>query len=330
MWIEYGIFLLETATVVVAILLVCFGFILLRGLARAQKQQNGVLTIDAMHVSYQKRYFKLICETSEKKTRKRLIKEYKKHHKKLEKEAKRRLFVIDFKGDIQANAASSLREEITAILQIASPKDHVLMRLESGGGVVHGYGLATSQLERLKSCGISITVSVDKVAASGGYMMAAIADTIIAAPFAIVGSIGVLAQIPNFNRWLKNKGIDFEQVSAGEYKRTLTVFGKNTETGRKKLSNELEETHALFKDLIKQYRPEIDLSVVATGEHWFGKQALKLKLIDKLQTSDDFILNLIKGGEYKVYRIEYKVKQNISSKMKILASNALSSLVIKQ
>ena len=215
-----------------------------------------------------------------------------------------RTYVLDFKGDLRANATASLREEVSAVLRIARTGDEVLLRLENPGGTVHEHGLAASQLLRLKEKGLVLNVAVDKVAASGGYLMACVADRLIAAPFAIVGSIGVLAQLPNFHRLLEEKGIDFEQVTAGRYKRTLTMFGKNTEEGREKLQQELEEVHELFKAQIREYRPQVDLEHVATGEHWYGTRALELKLVDELRTSDDVLLDAAK--ERDLYHIAYK------------------------
>jgi len=202
-----------------------------------------------------------------------------------------RLFVVDFHGDIRGTAVASLREEITAILLSARPGDSVLLRLESGGGQVHAYGLAASQLTRLKSAGILLTVSVDKVAASGGYLMACVADRIVAAPFAIVGSIGVVAAFPNFNRALKRNDVDFEQFTAGRYKRTVTMFGENSEADREKFQSELEDVHRLFQDFVRTNRPSVDIETVATGEHWYGTRALELGLVDELRTSDDLLLD---------------------------------------
>lgn len=200
------------------------------------------------------------------------------------------IFVLDFDGDIRASAVTSLRQEISAILTLARSEDEVVVRLESGGGVVHGYGLAASQLQRIRAHNIPLTVAVDKVAASGGYMMACVADKIIAAPFAIIGSIGVLAQLPNLHRLLKKHEIDFEQLYAGEYKRTLTMFGENTDKAREKMQQELQETHDLFKAHVKDQRPQLNIGKVATGEHWFGSRALELGLVDHLQTSDDYLM----------------------------------------
>ena len=226
---------------------------------------------------------------------------------------KPRLFVLDFKGDLRASAAASLREEVSAIVRVARPQDRVLLRLENSGGTVHEHGFAASQLTRLKAHGLTLLVAVDKVAASGGYLMACVADRLIAAPFAIVGSIGVLAQLPNFHRFLEDKGVDFEQVMAGRYKRTLTVFGKNTDEGRAKLQQEVEDIHELFKSQIRDHRPQVDLDRVATGEHWYGIRALELKLVDELRTSDDFLLAATK--DHELYHLAYKRRRTWQERM---------------
>ena len=199
--------------------------------------------------------------------------------------------VFLFKLVLGANQVENLREEVTAVICIAKPKDEVLVRLESGGGVVHGYGLAASQLQRLKDKKIPLTVSVDKVAASGGYMMACVADNVLAAKFAIIGSIGVIAQIPNFNKLLKKNDIEFEQHTAGQFKRTLTMFGENNDEGREKFRDELEDVHQMFKGFVQEHRPALAIDTVATGEYWYGSKALELGLVDTIQTSDDFLLS---------------------------------------
>jgi serine protease SohB len=198
-------------------------------------------------------------------------------------------------------------------LSIAEPNDEVLLKLDNSGGMVHEHGLASSQLQRIKDAKLNFTVSVDKVAASGGYMMACIADKIVSAPFAIIGSIGVLAQLPNFNRLLDKAGIDFEQHTAGEYKRTVTMFGKNGDKEREKLQIELQETHVLFRDFVKDHRPALDIDKVSTGEHWYGKQALALNLVDELITSDDFLVNAL--DQFAIYEIKMELKRGLPEKL---------------
>jgi serine protease SohB len=226
---------------------------------------------------------------------------------------RKRIFVLDFKGDIRASATASLREEISAILSVAQDGDEVLLRLENAGGTVHEHGLAASQLLRLKARGLRLLIAVDKIAASGGYLMACVADRLMAAPFAIVGSIGVIAQLPNFHRLLEERGVDFEQITAGRYKRTLTLFGENTDEGRQKLKQELEDVHALFKAQIAAQRPQVELERVASGEHWYGTQALDLKLVDELRTSDDYLLAA--AAECDLYHVAFKRRRPLGERL---------------
>ena len=221
--------------------------------------------------------------------------------------------MLDFDGDIRASAVEHLREEISAVVQVARPEDEVVLRLESQGGMVHTYGLAASQLRRLKSAGIRLTVSVDEVAASGGYMMACVAERIIAAPFAIIGSIGVVGQLPNFNRLLKEHNVDFELHTAGQHKRTLTLFGENTDAARDKFQEELEDTHKLFKSFVTENRPQLEIEMVATGEHWYGTRALERKLIDIIQTSDDYLLAASKDRD--IFEVHYKRRRPLQERL---------------
>ncbi len=223
------------------------------------------------------------------------------------------VFVLDFDGDIKATAVKHLREEISTLISTANEGDEVVVRLESGGGLVHGYGLAAAQLARLKEAGLKLTVCVDKIAASGGYMMACVADKIVAAPFAVIGSIGVVSQLPNFHKWLKNHDVDYEMFTAGDYKRTVTVFGENDAEDRAKYQEELEQTHLLFKHFVNRYRSMLDLDKVATGEHWYGEDALHLNLVDKLQTSDSYLLELMDNNQ--VYALHSRQKPTLAEKL---------------
>ncbi|WP_444919380.1 protease SohB [Microbulbifer sp. CnH-101-G] len=240
---------------------------------------------------------------------------------------RKRIFVTHFNGDIKASGLSHLREEITAILQVAEAGDEVLLCLESPGGMVANYGLAASQLARVRSAGIQLTIAVDKVAASGGYMMACVADRILAAPFAMLGSIGVLAQLPNFNRLLKRHDVDYELFTAGEFKRTVTMFGENTEEGREKFQSDLEEIHVLFQHFISEYRPKLDVAKVATGEVWFGQKALAMGLVDELKTSDEYLTDCAKHAD--LFQVEYKEKKNIAKKMGLAAEAGVESALTR-
>ena len=304
-FINYGMFLAKLGTVA-AMLLLLVGIVFVL-YARVRGAAEEHLEVKHLNQRYEQMQLMLNSAILPKKVFKKTIKEIKSRHKNEDKQEqednRRRLFVLDFDGDIRASDVSSLREEVTALLMVARQEDEIMVKVESAGGTVHGYGLAASQLRRIRDRGIRLTVAVDKVAASGGYMMACVADQIIAAPFAVIGSIGVLAQIPNFNRLLKKHNIDFEQVTAGQYKRTLTMFGENTDADREKLKEELEETHALFKSFVKENREQVDIERIATGEHWYGKQALDLGLVDQLRTSDDYLCAA--DSDANIYEVSY-------------------------
>ncbi|SFD25496.1 protease SohB [Pseudoalteromonas denitrificans] len=321
---EYGLFLAKALTFVIAIGAI---IALIAGAAHKPKPKRGEIELD--DISEQLDTFKesFLQGTLNKDALKKHNKEQKRIAKESEDKEKSKLYVLDFNGSMDAHEVSELREEITAILTIANPeKDKVLLRLESGGGVVHGYGLAASQLQRIKDAGINLTVCVDKVAASGGYMMACVADKLISAPFAIIGSIGVIAQIPNFNKILKKNDIDFEQITAGEFKRTLTIFGENTDKAREKFSDEIEETHVLFKNFINEQRPSLDLPLVATGEHWFGTAALEKGLVDELSTSDDVLLKY--NIENQIYKVKFTIKKPLSEKFAIGLSSSVERIFV--
>ena len=315
--LEYGLFLAKTVTWVAAFVVIG---IAIAGLVRAARQEGG----DRLEVKNLNERLRRLAEILNqqllrpdqlKQEYKRLKREDKARDKPLKQGVppRPRLFVLDFHGDLEASRVSALREEISALLQVAQPQDEVLVRLESAGGVVHGYGLAASQLRRIRDHGLHLTAAIDKVAASGGYLMACVANHITAAPFAIVGSIGVVGQMPNFNRLLRQNNIDYELHTAGEYKRTLTMFGENSDAARAKFREELDETHTLFKSFVATNRPQLSLEQVATGEHWYGTQALELKLIDEVRTSDDWLLQKVKSAD--VYELNYRLRRGLRQQL---------------
>jgi serine protease SohB len=315
-FLNYGLFLAKTATIVVAIVMVVLFIFIMAGRKQAGKKE--IIEVKKLNKKYDDMARVMNASMLQKAGLKKYLKEEKErlkgiHKDKKEKNQRKHIYVLNFHGDIRASAVSSLREEITAILMVATNNDEVFVRLESGGGVVHGYGLAASQLMRLRDKNISLTVSVDKVAASGGYMMACVGNRIIAAPFSIIGSIGVIAQIPNFHKVLKKHDVDFDQFTAGEFKRTVTMFGENTEEAKAKFREEIEDIHTLFKDFIVQHRPDVDIVKVSTGESWPGTRALERKLVDELKTSDDYLLENSKHAD--IYEISYVSKKSLIEKM---------------
>ena len=317
----YGLFFAKVITGLIALVFV----VAIISAAQKKEDSNG-LQIICLNDKYRRIKDRLLQALLDEK-------EFKAHTKKSAKEDKQknklskskpadddeqpsrraRLFVLEFEGDVQASEVETMREEITAVLSVAEPVDQVLLKLDNSGGIVHEHGLAASQLQRLVDKGIPLTVSVDRVAASGGYMMACVANRIIAAPFAVIGSIGVLAQLPNFNRLLDRVGVDFEQHTAGEYKRTVTMFGKNGKKERDKLKLDLQETHVLFQDFVTQMRPELDIAKIATGEHWYGAKAKELKLVDELITSDQYLTNAL--ADFDIYAVTIEEKKDLSERL---------------
>ncbi|EOC1565441.1 protease SohB [Cronobacter dublinensis] len=334
---EYGLFLAKIVTVVVAIAIV---ITLIANLTQRKKAQRGELRVTRLGEEYKEMKEEVAAALLDPHQHKQWHKNQKKKNKQEAKAAKARakrgeaapagkptLYVLDFKGSIDAHEVSALREEVTAVLAVAKPQDEVLLRLESPGGVVHGYGLAASQLQRLRERQIPLTIAVDKVAASGGYMMACVANNIVAAPFAIIGSIGVVAQIPNFNRLLKRNDIDIELHTAGQYKRTLTLLGENTEEGREKFREDLNETHQLFKEFVHSMRPSLDIDAVATGEHWYGVQAQEKGLVDQISTSDDLIIARMQ--ERDVVSLRYMQRKRLMDRFTGSAAQSLDRLLLR-
>jgi serine protease SohB len=326
---QYGMFLAKSITIVMSFIIIIAVILSLR----RSKDEEGSLLLYSVNEKYEDIRRTLQAETLPKALLKKWLKGVKQIAKTKKKSEKNndtpapRLFVMRFEGDVRASEVSQLREVISAIIEVVHPVDEVLLVLDSSGGFVHTYGLAASQLQRLRNQNIPLTVAIDKVAASGGYLMACVANHILAAPFAIVGSIGVMAQVPNFHRLLEKHNIDFEQQTAGEYKRTLTMFGKNTDKARKKFQQELDETHELFKNYIAINRPQVNVDEVATGEHWHALDALKFNLIDTLQTSDDFILDKMKTME--VFEISFEVKQRLSERLSHSLSIMIERIILK-
>lgn len=325
---EYGLFAAKALTLCLAIIVTVICII---AAAASKNQSKDNLEIEKINDTFEEYEEILEAELltkeelkAQSKQKKKEDKEKRKAEKKRLKEGddtpeKGRLFVLRFEGDMQASEVEHLRESITAILTIAKPEDTVLAILESAGGLVHNYGLAASQLARIRAKNIHLIAAVDLVAASGGYMMACVANEIIAAPFAVIGSIGVLGQVTNFNRLLTKNYVDVEEHTSGEFKRTLTMLGKNTDAQREKFKSELQETHELFKSFVHSYRPKLDIETVSTGEHWYGHKALDLQLIDDIKTSDDFLLE--KSKDYDIYEISYTTQETIRDKLSSLLEN---------
>lgn len=310
---QYGLFLAEIITLLIAasLLIILFTSYSRRG------RKLEILEVKNLNKKFRNMDLIMKQGVLSKNEFKKAMKE-EKARLKLEKKSpkpknRKRVFVLNFHGDLKATAVSSLREEISAVLSLATPEDEVLLRLENAGGLVHEHGLAASQLQRIRDRKIPLTIAVDKVAASGGYMMACVGNHILAAPFAVLGSIGVLAQLPNFHRLLDEHGIEFEQIKVGEFKRTITLFGENTDKERAKMQESLEDVHTQFKEFVAKYRPAVNVDRVATGEHWHAVKALGLGLIDELLTSDDYLLAVSTNAD--LYEITYTAKKTLPERL---------------
>ncbi len=325
---EYGMFLAKVATIVIALIII-IGVAAASGHRGRKSGKKGSLKVTQLNDHFDELKESIRAAILDKDELKAVHKEEKKQQKSEAKakksrvkqndgngeveEAAGKVYVLSFKGNISADAVACLREEISAIISMGKQNDQVILRLESPGGMVHAYGLASSQLQRLKTAKIPLTICVDKVAASGGYMMACLADKLVAAPFAIIGSIGVLVQLPNFHRVLKKHDVDFEIISAGEYKRTLTTFGEITQKGRDKVQEDVETIHDLFKNWVKEHRPSVEIDKISTGETWVGSLAKERYMVDELRTSDECILDACQSAD--VFEVEYEFRKSIQDKL---------------
>jgi len=315
---EYGLFLAKSVTFLVVVALVV-------GLIASAGQKSKPSKIKITHLN--KKFDALKKQLQEAVLDKKALKQVSKDEKKAKKDTSaaaslEKVYVINFNGDIKASQSEQMKDEITALLSLGDGIDEIVVNVESGGGMVHQYGFAASQLERIKKTGIPLTVCVDKVAASGGYMMAVVADKIVAAPFAILGSIGVIAQLPNFNRLLKKNDIDFEVHTAGEYKRTLTVFGENTDKAREKFREDLADVHVMFKEFVGERRPSVDVEKVANGDVWYGQKALEVNLVDEIKTSDEYLQ--LRCNSADVYVLSSEKKKTLFEKLGMAAQAGVS------
>ena len=322
-FIDYGSFLLKSISLIIIIALPFMIFFSSKG---KESAAAGTLKITNLSNKLDNMASSVKSITLNKNERKKLYKEKKKELKaKKNQSIPKPVYVLNFNGDIEASSVENLKEEITAILKSDTKCQELVLRLESPGGTVIGYGLCAAQLQRLRDAGIKVTACVDKVAASGGYMMACVCNKIVSSPFAIIGSIGVVAAIPNFHKVLKKNNVDYELHTAGEYKRTITMFGETTPAGRKKFREHLEDIHILFKDHIKKFRPNLDMKKIATGETWEGVKALEVGLVDEISTSDQYLLNLSK--KHEIFEISYITKQILQDKFSFFITNTVTRLV---
>lgn len=323
-WLHVAEFAIKTGLVVIAVAIIA---IIVASLALKGKGQRETIQVDNVNRKLLEFEHALNHNVLSPKAFKAFVKKIKKKKGDKKDDEKKRVYVLNFDGDIKASGVDRLRDEITAVLTVVRPNDEVVVKVESPGGMVHSYGLAAAQLLRIRDRGLPLTICIDKIAASGGYMMACTGTKILAAPFAIVGSIGVVAQVPNFNRLLKKHDVDYEEITSGEFKRTISILGPITEKGRMKFQEKMEDTHVLFKEFVKTYRPSLQIEKVADGDHWYGKEAIALGLVDEIISSDDYIFNMRETA--KIYRVEMQAKKKLSERLTENLSGALEKSMLK-
>lgn len=237
--------------------------------------------------------------------------------------------LLSFNGDINATEVIEFGRAVSMIVQMKDLVSEVYIIINSGGGVVNGYGLLASEIERLHYSEIETYALIDQVAASGGYMAACVANHVVAAPFAYIGSIGVVSEMPNFNQILSDNGINIEQHTAGKSKRTVTPLGKITDEDRNEFKKKLERIHRSFINHVSHYRNINDAdenknSIIFSGDYWIAEETVELELglVDEISTSQEFLLDKMK--EYNIIEITFQENKTKKSKLSLL--NSLTTL----
>jgi serine protease SohB len=315
-WLDIAAFLVKALIIVAAVGGLA---VLIARLARSGEPKDQEIKVRPLDERYDDMRDAMDGALLDRKERKALAKRHKKEAKadaraRRGHEPGKRVYVLSFKGDMRASAVKRLGAEIDAVLIAARPAtDEAVIRIESPGGTVTGYGLAAAEILRLRERKIKVTASVDQVAASGGYMMACAADRIVAAPFAVVGSIGVVAPAPNLHRLLKKNDIDYEEMTAGEFKRTVSVLGEITPAGREHFREKLDTTHDAFKAHVAACRPNLDIARVANGDYWLAREAMALGLVDEILTGDELLFRARDGA--RLYEVSTEARKNLLERL---------------
>jgi serine protease SohB len=208
--------------------------------------------------------------------------------------AERPIAVVSFDGDVRATKRKIVSALIDELIVNKDKLSEAVVVVNSPGGSVAEYGLLYAEMERIRAAGISLTVCIDTYAASGGYLMSLPANRIVAAPFAFVGSVGVVAYSPNIHRLLKKHDIEPRLFTAGEFKRTVTLIGDDDEEAKQHFQHQLESLHGLFLAAVKKYRTGANFEKIGTGDHWTAEesQTQNLGLVDHIATSREYLLKL--------------------------------------
>ena len=235
---------------------------------------------------------------------------------------KSNLYYLEFEGDIQASEAAKLKQEILVCLQVAKPTDVFLILVESSGGSVSNYGDLYSVMEMIKKRGHTLWVAIDRVAASGGYLISLPADKIFATPFALIGSIGVLSEVPNFGGLLDKYGVKMEEYTAGERKMNISMFRENGEEQKEHHRKKLGKIHELFKAQLVKYRggliekKGVDIGELMEGDFWMGENAFELGLVDELKSSVEILLD--EKDHFNILKVNYHNEPKMAGIMGML------------
>ncbi len=221
-----------------------------------------------------------------------------------------RLAVLRFQGlrDLNASGDQRLSEAIDEVLVNRDHFEEAVVIIDSPGGTTHGYGHAYALLERLSASGLKVTACIDRIGASGGYLMALPADRILAGPFAIVGSVGVVAGIPNVKRLLEEKGVSYRLFVAGDKKRVVHFADDDGPEVREYMDEKLAGIHTQFLQAVEKHRGDrVKLDEVRSGDHWSAEESVEkgLGLVDELQTSAEYLLE--RNREVALVMIERRV-----------------------
>lgn len=171
----------------------------------------------------------------------------------------------------------------------------IVLRVDSPGGTV----AASEEIATyVKECEKPVVVSVGDVGASGAYMISSQADSIWANPGSSVGSIGVIAQIPNVSGLLDMVGVEFQTFTAGEYKDAGSAYRDLTKEEEALIQGEVEEAYDQFIDIVAEGRglERAKVEELAIGWTWSGVRAKELGLVDEVGTYRDALEDAAERG----------------------------------
>jgi protease-4 len=200
----------------------------------------------------------------------------------------KKVAIIDLHGTI-TNSADIIRQLKKYSKDSSVPA--IVLDINSPGGGVAPSQEIYEEMKKAKENGKRIVASMGSVGASGGYYVACAADTIIANPGTLTGSIGALLEFPVAEELFKKIGLRFEVVKSGEFKDVGTYNRRMTDAERKLLQSVIDDTYDQFVEVLVENRnlSEEEALKIADGSIFTGRQAKKLGLVDELGDLEDAI-----------------------------------------